>query len=295
MTSTTPEEEPAELSRKLHEFLLDQIGRLDPFEFVMVGSPTSPFVALEVGRTESDGFEVRVPPRLPERPLPVPKRTRLVEAGFRSVDPAEPLEPWVVSVADAAAAIDVASSALRDVFDAQVGETINLLHGSHRAEHDADQQLQELRQHVETLLTEFIGHRPERDSDDDFVYPTDHVRVIVAPRVVAGACAVVRIIAITNAGVTVSPELGLFLARLNFGLVFGRFALDAQHHAIWFDESLLGEHLSAEQLQFTITTVAQTAGEWAGRLKHMFGGQTDGDIGVAVHDAAPKPGTGGYL
>jgi hypothetical protein len=105
----------------------------------------------------------------------------------------------------------------------------------------------------------------------------------------------VRIIAITNSGVTVSPELGLFLARLNFGLVFGRFALDAQHQSIWFDESLLGENLTSEQLRFTITMVAETAGEWAGRLKQMFGGHVHGDIPAVDHHSAQKPGTGGYL
>ncbi len=295
MTTITPDANPPGLRAALREFLLDQVGRLERFEYVTVGSPSAPFTALEVGRTESGVLEVRVPPRLPQTPLPVPKRTSLVDAGFRSADPAQPMEPWVIEASDPERAIGIAVDTLRTVFDVQLGDTINLVHGSHQAAFEAARQLEELRGHVGALLTDFIGHRPEQDTDGDFIYATDHVRVVVAPRVVPGAFAVVRIIAITNAGITVSPELGLFLARLNFGLVFGRFALDAQHEAIWFDESLLGEQLTAEQLQFTITTVARTAGEWAGRLQQMFGGHTQSDIHAADHDAAHKPGTSGYL
>lgn len=295
MSTTQPEPGHAAHPDAIRKFLLDQIGRLDRFEFVTVGSPRTPFTVLEVVRTEAGTLEVRVPPRLPQTPLDVPKRAKLLEAGFSSADPAQPFEPWVVVAADPDAAIDMAVSTLRTVFDVDIGEAINVLHGSHRAAHEAAQQLQEMRQRLQGMLTEFIGHVPEQDGDGDFIYRTEHVRVIVAPRVVPDAFAVVRIIAITNLGVAVSPELGLFLARLNFGLVFGRFALDAQHQSIWFDESLLGENLTSEQLRFTITMVANTAGEWAGRLQQLFGGHVHGDILADDRDAAQKPGTGGYL
>ena len=105
-------------------------------------------------------------------------------------------------------------------------------------------------------------------------------------------------VAITNVGVIVAPELGLFLARLNFGLMFGRFALDAEHHSIWVDESLLGEHFTDEQMRFTIEIVASIADEWDDRLKQMFGGATYQDVLTkrTDHSTPPtKPGLGGYL
>jgi hypothetical protein len=128
--------------------------------------------------------------------------------------------------------------------------------------------------------------------------PVGGVHVMVAPRVAPAGPAVVRVFAITNVGVSVTPELGLFLARLNFGLTFGRFALDAEHRSIWFDETLLGDQFTDEELRFTIQVVASTADQWDDRLKQMFGGATYEEVlgGRTVHPAPPtKPGQGGYL
>jgi len=130
------------------------------------------------------------------------------------------------------------------------------------------------------------------------VLPIRDVHVVVAPRVAPGGPVIVRVFAITNVGVAVTPDLGLFLARLNFGLMFGRFALDAEHHSIWFDETLLGDQFSDEELRFTIQVVASTADHWDDRLKQMFGGVTYQEVlaGRASHVAPPvKPGQGGYL
>jgi hypothetical protein len=90
----------------------------------------------------------------------------------------------------------------------------------------------------------------------------------------------------------------MLLARLNFGLMFGRFALDAEHQAIWFDETLLGDHIELEDLRFIVQAVAATADQWDDRLKQMFGGATYQDVlkGQAGQAVPPtKPGQGGYL
>ena len=111
---------------------------------------------------------------------------------------------------------------------------------------------------------------------------------------------VVRIFAITNVGVAVTPELGLFLARLNFGLMFGRFALDTENRSIWFDETLLSENFREDDLRFAIRMVASTADLWDDRLKSMFGGVTYQEVlaGRSAEAAPPKKpgeGTGLYL
>jgi hypothetical protein len=142
------------------------------------------------------------------------------------------------------------------------------------------------------------GRHVEQDKDGDYVLPLRDVQVVVAPRVAPGGPVVVRIFAITNVGVAVTPELGLFLARLNFGLMFGRFALDAEHHSIWFDETLLGDQFSDEELRFTIDVVASTADQWDDRLKQMFGGATHQEAlaeRIQRPEALTKPGQGLYV
>jgi hypothetical protein len=108
---------------------------------------------------------------------------------------------------------------------------------------------------------------------------------------------VVRVFAVTNLGVAVTPQLALFLARLNFGLVFGRFSLDVDHDAVWFDETLLGDRATDEDLAFAVRIVATTADKWDDQIKQMFGGVIGADLQVseARQPPPPKPGEGGYL
>ena len=85
------------------------------------------------------------------------------------------------------------------------------------------------------------------------------------------------------------------LARMNFGLMFGRFALDVEHNAIWFDETLLGEEFTDEGLRFAVRVVALTADEWDDRFKRQFGGVTYQEAlaqGAAVNAPPVKPGRG---
>jgi hypothetical protein len=111
---------------------------------------------------------------------------------------------------------------------------------------------------------------------------------------------VIRVFTITNVGVQVNPELGLFLARLNFGLMFGRFALDTEHRSIWFDESILGDGFREEELRFVIRMIAETADGWDDRIKQIFGGVTYQEVlagrsAEALPPIKPGEGTGMYL
>lgn len=278
------------LSEPAQTFVVDQINRLGPLEFVTIGFSNAPLIGLEIGRTETRQLEVRVPPRLPATPLTVPMRSKLLQAGFHSTDPVNPLEPWIREVTDAGAAIQQALMVLAEVFEVPIDDSVNLFHGSHRAEHEAAKRLDELRTRVGTHLTNILGREPPVDDEGDFVCAMDHMRIIVAPRVAPGTISLVRVMAVTNAGVTVNGELGLMLARLNFGLMYGRFALDVEHRAILFDETLLGDEVTAHQLQFTINVVAETARAWDTRLQHMFGGRTHKDFEEAERHAITKPG-----
>jgi hypothetical protein len=281
-------------------FVLGEIEALEPFDFVAVGPAGSPLQVTEVTRGEDRTLEVRVPGRpavLPE--LPPKARAALRERGFASEDPADSTKPWVHPVPDAQSAVELVQRVLAEVFEQKPDVRIDVAHGSHRAEHEARQKVATARGRIEKIVAEMSGgKKPEQDPDGDYVLPIADVHVIVAPRAAPGGPVVVRVFAITNVGFTVAPELGLFLARLNFGLMFGRFALDAERHAIWFDETLLGDQFSDEELRFAIRVVASTADEWDDRLKQMFGGATYQEVLKKRTGAEPppvKPGQGLYL
>jgi hypothetical protein len=280
-------------------FLLGEVAALEPLEFVAVSSAAAPLELVELTRREDNGLEVRVPGRPPPVPeLPIPVRSALRDRGFRNEDPADPRLAWVREVSDAAAAVEIAQLLLSEVFGGKPDLRLDVSHGSHKAEHEARQKLAAARGRIENVLKSVAARRVEQDRDGDYVLPIRDVHVVVAPRIAPGGPVIVRVFAITNVGVAVTPELGLLLARLNFGLMFGRFALDAEHQSIWFDETLLGDQFTEEELRFTIDVVASTADEWDDRLKQMFGGVTHQEALAQRSDrpeALTKPGQGLYL
>jgi hypothetical protein len=280
-------------------YLLAEVDGLESFDFVAVSAAGKPLNLVEVTRREDRVLEVRVPGRPPFLPeLPVPTRAALRERGFTCEDPSDRRRPWVQEVADAGAAVELVRRVLVEVFGEKPDVSFDVAHGSHRAEHEARKKLASVRERIERVLTEMSGRRPEEDVDGDFLLPVEDVHVMIAPRVAPGGAVVVRVFAIANVGVNVTPELGLLLARLNFGFMFGRFALDAEHRSIWVDETLLGEQFSDEELRFTVGIVASLADEWDDRLKQMFGGRTYQEILRSRTGPEPlpsKPGLGGYL
>jgi hypothetical protein len=280
-------------------FLVAEVEALEPFAFVLLAAAGNPLHVVEVTRREDGQLEVHVPGRPPILPpLELTERSALHERGFASADAADPTKPWTHEVADAAAAVELARRVLTEVFAEKPDVAIDIAHGSHRLEHEARKRLGEVRERVEKMLTGLLKKTPDRDEDGDYLIPMGDVRVVVAPRISPGGPPVVRVFTITNVGVAVNADLGLMLARLNFGLMFGRFALDVEHQAIWFDETLLGDHIHDEELQFIIQAVATTADQWDDRLKQMFGGSTHQDVlkGQAAERVPPtKPGQGGYL
>ena len=283
----------------MRAFLLSEVEALEPFDFVLTAASGNPLHVVELTRGEDGHLEVRVPGRPPMLPpLELKERSALHERGFASADASDATKPWARAVADAPTAVDLALAVVREVFSEKPDTRLDIGHGSHRAEVEALERLAQTREQVEKLLTELLKRAPDRDDDGDYLIQMGDVRVVIAPRVAPGGPSIVRVFTITNVGVPITPELGLMLARLNFGLMFGRFALDAEHQAIWFDETLLGEHIHADELRFIIQAVAATADQWDDRLKQMFGGATHQDVlkgQTAQKLPAVKPGQGGYL
>ncbi len=283
-------------SKIANEFLVAEVEALAAFDFVVVAPSGRPLHVGEVTRSGAGSLEVRVPGRPGLVPaLTESVRSALRERQFDCENPDDPSVPWIRGVGDARSAVELLEELRVEVFSEKPDATLDIAHGSHKAEHDAREKLGRTRARIEPILAEVLGQPAKKDADGDYVLPIGQVHVTVSPRAILDGQVVVRIFAITNVGVNVVPDLGLFLARLNFGLIFGRFALDTDHRSIWFDESLLGEHFRIEELRFAIDMVASTADAWDDRLKQMFGGVTyQEDIAGRATQVKPpiKPGEG---
>lgn len=282
-------------------FLLAEVEALEPFGFVAVVPDGHRFHIAEITRREDGELAVCVPGRPPVVPaLEIAVRSALHEQGFASEDPADPTKPWSHEASDGESAVELLQRLLVDIFGEKPDATLDIGHGSHRTEYENQKKLALARTRIESIATEVLGRRPEKDADGDYVLPIEEVHIMIAPRAAPDGQIVIRVFAITNVGVSVTPELGLFLARLNFGLMFGRFALDVEHQSIWFDETLLGEQFREEELRFAIRAVASTADSWDDHMKQMFGGATYQEVLAGRTAEAPPPtkpgsGVGQYL
>lgn len=298
--AATPEAMPAGHVPAIAAFLASQVDALDELDFLVAVPLGDPLHAVEITRLEEPGYAVRIPLRPPARPLGMAHREALDRLGYRMVDAQVALgERRFTQAPEAAAA---AATLLRDVFGHVGGEPLDVRHGSRRPERDAARKLATLRAQLEPELTAFLEGRPlSRDPDGDYVVPHAGIPVIVAPRAPVGALPLVRVAAITNLGINPSPEVGMMVANLNFGLAVGRFAFDAEHGAIWFDETLLGENVDPTVLRAAIELVAHMGLEWSTRLAQMFGGAVPREKSPASTLTTPgnretrKPGEGGYL
>jgi hypothetical protein len=282
-------------------FLEAEVESLEAFGVLAVVPSGQPLHIVEVARSGEGALEVRVPGRPRAVPALEPKvRGALLERGFGSEDPADQTEPWVRAVGSKEEAVERLQRVFVDVFGEKPDVDLDIGHGSYKLEYEAKRKLGIARRRIEGIVTEILGHRADQDKDKDYLLPIGEVRVVVAPRAAPDGQVVVRIFAITNVGINVTPDLGLFLARLNFGLMFGRFALDVVHRSIWVDETLLGEEFRDEELRLAIRVVSSTADEWDNRLKEMFGGATYQEVLNGQANEAPPPnkpgeGVGQYL
>jgi len=277
------------LQETTRSFLCSEVDSLEPLGFVAIVPAGSPLQVVEIARGAGDELRVTVPGRPGIAPeLPLPMRSALHDRGFSSEEPADQTKAWSSDVDDAKASVDLAQRVLFEVLGARNDQPFDIFHGSHRAEHEAREKLELVRKRLDGLLAELLEDTPQQDADGDFLLPIGDVQVTVAPRALPGGPVVIRVFAVTNVNLAVTPELGLFLARLNFGLMFGRFALDTEHQAVWFDETLLGEQCTDEELRFAVKVVASTADEWDDRLKQMFGGATHQEI-LSMESAGQTP------
>ena len=286
-------------------FLRSQVAALGPLDFVVVGLSLPPFDAVQVLKEEDGSYAVELSARDASVPYEPQQVTALAALGLVPPTEAKP-GGWRSAPGVGPSTVDeattMADGVLSKVFGLAADAAVDVRHGSERETRAAAARVAAIRATIEPVVATLSPDgKPVQDDDGDYVLDLGHVRVFVAPRALPGPPPpVVRVFAITNAGVTLSSELGLFLSRLNFSLMFGRFSIDAENASVWFDETLLGEHVTPEELRFTIEMVASTANEWDQKIASMFGGQVrapEGEEGAASTSPPPalKPGQGGYL
>lgn len=279
-------------------FVEAQVASLEPLGFVVVGLPQPPFDAIQLRREENGTFAVEIAARDTAVPFTDVQAKALGELGFTVGD-----ETWTGPVVPSAAdAVALLERVLAEVLAVEAGTPIDVRHGTLRDERAAEVKLAHMREFIEPVLATILGGKEApKDGDGDYIVDVQRSRVFVAPRAIPGRPAIIRVFAITNAGLNLTADLGLFLARVNFSLAFGRFSIDTDHRAVWFDETLLGDHVTEEELTFVVGVVAQTAAEWDEKIASLFGGtyRTEGvDGGAAGQPVSPtpsKPGEGGYL
>ena len=131
--------------------------------------------------------------------------------------------------------------------------------------------------------------------DGGYAVDAGSVRVFVGVRLVDEAVAV-RVFSITNVDVPVDGDLPRFLLGLNHTFALGRFSLDAERRAVWFDHVLTADDLDDGTLSRTIGAVAATADRYDDEIKARFGGRTFREEGSPVEQAtAATDMAGGYL
>lgn len=148
-----------------------------------------------------------------------------------------------------------------------------------------------LRELIESKLAEVV-ERYGADDNGAYVFGLESALVYVVPAWLEGGATVVRIFAITNLDVKVTPELTKFLLGKNLDFVLGGFALDSDNGAVWFHHNLLGEYLAPEELEATLGAVAATANDLDDEIKGQFGGR----LYIETPDESiPPPVAPGYL
>jgi hypothetical protein len=273
-------------------FLLAQVENLEALGFVIVGIAEPLFDAIQVRREEDDSFIVEIAARDEATPFTAQQVDALEALAFASE-----ADTWVgAPLGSAGDAVDAVEDVLAKVLTIAPDAAVDVRHGTLREERAAEAKVATMRAFIEPVLESITGQPAVRDADDDYMLELADMRVFVAPRAFPGRPPIIRVFAITNASLNLTPDLGLFLSRLNFSLAFGRFSIDADRRAVWFDETLLGDQVTADELAFVVRIVAETAGEWDEKIGSMFGGSYRGDGSAAPGDtASAKPGQGGYL
>jgi hypothetical protein len=135
-----------------------------------------------------------------------------------------------------------------------------------------DNVLEGLRTKVREYLLDAFGV-VDVDPEGDFSLPHGSSRVFVSLHDWTGGRHVVRVFAVTNREVEVTPELTRFLATANNELLFGKFSLLDDRRIVLFEHALLADFLDPEELKVTVAAIAVGADDYDDRIQEIAGGK----------------------
>ena len=147
------------------------------------------------------------------------------------------------------------------------------------------------RELIEGKLAEMVD-RYFVDEHGNYVLGLASARVFIVPTWLENGATIIRVFAITNLDVPVTPELTSYLLEKNLEFVFGGFALDVDAGAVWFNHNMLGDFAHPEQLEATMAAVAHTADQFDDEIKTRFGGRLYVE---SKDESIPAPAMPGYL
>lgn len=132
----------------------------------------------------------------------------------------------------------------------------------------------ELRDRVASMVANLVGN-VQLGPGGELSFPYETTRVYVDVRPWGEGSGVVLVFAITNVGLTPSPELYEFVALHTDDWVFGHLGLSVSEGsaAVVFSHTLLADRLDPEELHATVAAVAVSANEIDDKIKERFGGR----------------------
>jgi hypothetical protein len=294
MTTTRLDSDLEKARASRRGFVFGQVHGVRPLEFVSFIAPSAQgFSYIEVSRDEQDQLTTI---EVGGSPAPAPgTRTALEALRFTANDDGSRLR-WRGSGADQVASL--VDAVLDGPLAVAPDAPLDVHHGSRRAAVELERKLVHVRERIQPIVNAIVSTEVvTEDADRDLSFPFESTRVWVGTRLVGDAEIVVRVLALAAVEVDSSPALGLFLAQANFASAIGKFSLDAAHRVVWFEEALLGEAFSDDELRRIIELVGATATRYDEQIAHMFGGRTarqavDSEQAPPEHE---KPGSSGYL
>ena len=132
--------------------------------------------------------------------------------------------------------------------------------------------LEELRERVRGFLLDSFG-RVDEDPDGDFSLPKGSTRVFVTIQQWSADHHIVRVFAVTNCDVAITPELTKLLATANNDMIFGKFSLLEDQQIVLFEHALLADYLDAKELETTVAAVAVGADDYDDKIQEIAGGR----------------------
>jgi hypothetical protein len=135
----------------------------------------------------------------------------------------------------------------------------------------------ELQSKVESYLRQSkLGYEVKSDGR---LWVRQGSTILVIDAAQAGDHTVVRLGAPVALNITkISLELTRFLLEKNYLLLFGKFSLDTEENAIWYEHTLLGDALGAQELLVAMAMIALIADEFDEQVSEMAGGQRVTDL-----------------